>query len=282
MSPVPPTKSDQMSLPDTSHNLLPQTATTNSQTTPHLLIQPVAPCSTMLTNSPISPLSIRFPYSPISPDSAINPFLIPPQPRLITTAMFRIAAPLLPALPLSISDHAISPTSLGVAPSPTSPSCQHKLLSTATARMAHKDTYKDLTPIFLWPRTPPGVPQRIRKNSRLASREMKCEDQKLLEEGYTVVDSYVEIDTADHVDTIVSQRSKMRLEFNCFSVTDRATAMDQSSSPPPSSSSLTHSAKKSWKKMFVKSKGTGIKLVSNRRGRVMWGGHGERTWSFLM
>lgn len=277
MSPVPSTKSDQMSPPDTSHDLLPQTATTYSQTTPRLLIQPVAPCSTMSTNSPISPLSIRFPYSPISPDSPINPFLIPPQPRLITTAMFRIAAPLLPASPLSIFDRAISPTSLGVAPSPTSSSRQHEFLSTATARMAHKDTYKDLTPTFLWPRTPPGVPQRIRKNSKLASSEMKCEDQKLLEEGYTVVDSYVEIDTADRVDTIVSQRLKMRLEFNCFSVTDRAAAMDQSSSPPPSSSSLTHSAKNSWKKIFVKSKRTGIKLVSNRRSRVIWGGHGERT-----
>lgn len=277
MSLVPPTKSDQTSPPHTLHDRLPQTATTSSRTAPRLLIQPVAPCSTMPTNSPISPLSIRFPYSPISPDSPINPFLIPPQPRLITTAMFRIAAPLLPASPLSIFDRAISPTSLGAAPSPTLPSRQHEFMSTATAHMAHENTNKDQTPTFLWPRTPPRVPQRIRKNSRLASSEMKCEDQKGLEEECTAVKSCDEIDATDHVDAMVSQRSKMRLEFNCFSTADRATAMDQSSSLHSSESSKTHAAKKSWKKMFLKSKGTGKKLVSNRRSRVMLGGHGERT-----
>ena len=277
MSLVPPTKSDQTSPPHTLHDRLPQTATTSSRTAPRLLIQPVAPCSTMPTNSPISPLSIRFPYSPISPDSPINPFLIPPQPRLITTAMFRIAAPLLPASPLSIFDRAISPTSVGAAPSPTLPSRQHEFMSNATARMAHENTYKDQTPTFLWPRTPPRVPQRIRKNSRLASSEMKCEDQKGLEEECTAVKSCDEIDATDPVDSMASQRSKMRLEFNCFSTADRATAMDQSSSPPSSESSKTHAAKKAWKKMFLKSKGTGKKLVSNRRSRVMLGGHGERT-----
>jgi hypothetical protein len=123
--------------------------------------------------------------------------------------------------------------------------------------MAHKDTYKDLTPTFLWPRTPPEVPQRIRKNSRLARSEMKCEDQKDLEEDCTAAKSCVEIDATDHIDALVSQRSKMRLESNCFSVADWAAAMDQSSSPPSSESSKTRSAKKSWKKLVLESKGTG-------------------------
>jgi hypothetical protein len=171
--------------------------------------------------------------------------------------MFRLAAPLLPASPLSIFDRAISPTSLGAAPSPTSPSRQHEFLSTETSHMAHKDTYKDLTPTFLWPRTPPGVPQRIRKNSRLASSEMKCEDQKDLEEDCTAVESCVEIDATNHVDAMVSQRSKTKLEFNCFSAANRAAAMDQFSLPLSSESSKTRSAKKSWKKLFLESKGTG-------------------------
>ena len=257
MSPVPPTKSDQLSPPDPSHELLHQTSTTNSRTAPRLLIQPVVPLQRMPTTSPTSPHSIQFPYSPIPPDSPINPFLIPPRPRMITTALFRIAAPLLPASPLSIFDRAISPTSLGAAPSPISPSYQ--------PRMVHKDTFEDLTPSFMWPRTPPGVPQRIRKNSRLASSEMNCEDQEVSPEGSAAVNSCVEIDATEHVDAMVSQRSKMRLEFNCVSAADRATAMDQSSSPPSPESSKTHSAKKSWKKLFPKSKGTGKELVSNRR-----------------
>lgn len=204
------------------------------------------------------------------------------QLRLITTAIFRLAAPLLPASPLSIFDHLVSPTSLGTSPSPTSPNRQHKFLSNAKPCMAYKDTYEDLTPTLLWPRTPPRVPQRIRKNSRLASSEMKCEDQKVLEESCTAVDWCVEVDATEHIDVMVSQRSKRRSDFNCLlaadSAADSGAAMDQSSSPPLSDSLRTRSAKNSWKKLFLKSKSkrTGKTLVLKRRSRVMWRGRGDR------
>lgn len=276
MSPVSPTKSDHASPPDPSHEVLSQTATTKPRTSSRLLIQSVAPCSKMQTNSPTSPHSIRFPYSPIPTDSPINPFLIPPQPRLITTTMFRLAAPLLPASPLSTFDRTISPTSLGAIPSPTSPGRQQEFMYAATPYMEHKDTYKDLTTTFLWPRIPPRVPQRIRKNSRLASSEMKCEDQKILEEDYTTVDSCVGIDAAEHIDAIVPKRSKMRLELDCSLTANQGAAIDQTSSPPSPESSEPRSARKSWKELFLKSKGTGKEPVSNRRSRLMCGGHGDR------
>lgn len=103
--------------------------------------------------SPLSLHAIHSPGPPRTPLSPINPFLVAPRrsTALDSHALFPMAAPLLPASPLSLFDGVVSPTSAGViARTPTS-----KPLTTQDMRLS---PISPLSPRFLFPRTPPCVP----------------------------------------------------------------------------------------------------------------------------
>jgi len=114
------------------------------------------------TPSPLSMHAIRSPGPPRTPLSPINPFLVAPRKTTMFDphVLFPLAAPLLPASPLSVFDSVVSPTSSGFiacAPTPKSLQTKEPLLSPISP----------LSPRFMFPRAPPCVPNS--KGQRRAS-----------------------------------------------------------------------------------------------------------------
>ncbi|KAH7072680.1 hypothetical protein BKA63DRAFT_48519 [Paraphoma chrysanthemicola] len=177
--PSPGTKSTTTSAPTS----LP--ASNQAGTTP-----PVPPLSYWLPDTPSPLLTILSPkyaqshqhllspVSPISPNSPLNPFLIPP---CETSRLFQLASPLLPASPLSVFDHAVSPMAMGMRIErkgsdgpvsartststcmPTPVQCEWTFLHppSPTPRPSLTSATTPLSPRFLFPRTPPCVPDRV-------------------------------------------------------------------------------------------------------------------------
>lgn len=107
---------------------------------------------------PVSSCRISDNTSAGPPQSPINPFLIPP-----LQSPFRMASPLLPASPLSIFDHAISP---GYVVSPTGSMVgmdieggasllEATFLQLCTPTPTRRTFPSPLSPRFISPRTPP-------------------------------------------------------------------------------------------------------------------------------
>ncbi|OAL49152.1 hypothetical protein IQ07DRAFT_71804 [Pyrenochaeta sp. DS3sAY3a] len=123
----------------------------------------ISPAYTTDPNAPpIPPLSYWEPDTP-SPMSTNNPFLSPPPVHL--QSLFPVASPLLPSSPLSIFDSAISPTSntfLGMR-IPTPAGTTFLLPATPSVQ---------LTPRFLFPRTPPCPPKIHRRATLDAVQEI--------------------------------------------------------------------------------------------------------------
>lgn len=121
---------------------------------------------------PIPQLSYWLPDTPspsVSPISSRNPFLSTPptlslDPRVIQ-ALFPMASPLLPASPLSIFDHASSPTSPIDSPTCLSTFQQSRTPTlTRTTFLSSVSSNLSLSSRFLFPRTPPCPPQ-INRNA---------------------------------------------------------------------------------------------------------------------
>lgn len=123
------------------------------ETTSSSLIGPISP------NAPPVPSSSywepKTPSPNLAPISPYNPFLSPPASTLAFDwhILFPLASPLLPASPLSIFDHAVSPTMatflFSCTPSPTK------------ATFSHPETAASpVTPRFLFPRSPPCLPEQ--------------------------------------------------------------------------------------------------------------------------
>ncbi|KAF3005783.1 hypothetical protein E8E13_007425 [Curvularia kusanoi] len=267
---LPPAQSNPNPQPDVSDKSSPQIVTPILRTAPRLLIPSITSSATEPICSPGSPRTIRFPYSPISPGSPINPFLIPPQPRLITTALFRHASPLLPASPLSIFDRAISPTSLG------SPDRHCRFQYTAASNRVENDTHGILTPTFLQPRTPPEVPQRTRPILSLARPDLKGETSS--KDYSTGTNSSLDPSATRKVDSVFSistktRRLRLKVEIYYLLAARRAAAKDQVSSSPSTQSSNNRSVMKSLKKLVSKNEVERRKIVSGRCSRLgLWGG----------
>ncbi|CAO2649156.1 Nn.00g101050.m01.CDS01 [Neocucurbitaria sp. VM-36] len=124
--------------------------------TPSSLLGPVSPSA-----PPVPSLSYWEPETPApntAPMSPCNPFLSPPLTGFAYDfhALFPLASPLLPAPPLSIFDHAVSPTMntflLSRSPSPT------------RAMFLQPETpTSPMTSRFLFPRSPPCPPVSTRR-----------------------------------------------------------------------------------------------------------------------
>lgn len=248
------TRCESLPIPQSEDNRpsVAQAAPTNQLVTPRLLISPVT--SIVPTNSPGSTQSNRFPDSPTSPDSPMNPFLLPPRPHLITTALFRLASPLLPASPLSIFDCGTSPSSLNRRLSLGSPSHHNGLLRTAIPSAADHNAYDGLTPTFLYPRTPPTIPESIHASSKLVCTETGHGDVQTLEKNCVNATTLQMTSAADGTDKMETRLTKIRVEL-CHFLTTRWTAVvDRASAPLPSTYSRDHLRKKPWKKLLHRSK----------------------------
>ncbi|KAH7069452.1 hypothetical protein FB567DRAFT_224400 [Paraphoma chrysanthemicola] len=157
-------------------------------------IPPVPPLSYWFPDTPsplLTTLSPRYaashqhlptPVSPTSPNSPLNPFLIPP---CETSRLFQLASPLLPASPLSVFGHAVSPMAMGMRTerkssdwlvSPQTPAstciqpqgqCGWTFLHppSPTPRPSLTSAPTPLSPRFLFPRTPPCVPELASRRS---------------------------------------------------------------------------------------------------------------------
>jgi hypothetical protein len=102
--------------------------------------------------------TLHSPSSPRMPRSPMNPFLLPPQRQNFDPhALFPMAAPLLPASPLSMFDGMVSPTSGGCGVSTLSSASRHLTIATKTSS---EYSISPLSPRFLYPRTPPCAPER--------------------------------------------------------------------------------------------------------------------------
>jgi hypothetical protein len=229
--------------------------------------------------SPTSPSSARLPFSPDaadtsrSPLSPYNPFLSPPVPRL-TTKLFKLASPLLPASPLSIFDRAISPTSSTFlhsrAPSSGTPNQHFTFLTTATPSMADYDTWGGKSPTFLWPRTPPAIPHN---DPAVPERHEGINADHTLERCRSPSTAPSpsppnSLDQHEDAETEDVCRKEMRIEFYHFLAAKRASALNRLSAPPWMKREKSQRAK-GWKSRDV---GGG---PSRRRSFKAWSGLGS-------
>lgn len=123
----------------------------------------ISPIYTTDPNAPpIPPLSYWEPDTP-SPMSTYNPFLSPPPVHPLS--LFPVASPLLPSSPLSMFDSAISPTSNAFLLTRTRTPTRTTFLLPATPSV-------QLTPRFLFPRTPPCPPNIHRRATLDAVQEI--------------------------------------------------------------------------------------------------------------
>jgi hypothetical protein len=243
---------------------------------PRLVLPPPSPYSTTSPYSSTSPRSLLSHYSPISatspasPHSPYNPYFSPPASRP-TTKFFRLASPLLPASPLSIFDRAISPTSptflLSRPPSPGTSTQQFTSLRTVTPSIAERSTWDGLSPTFLWPRTPPVVPQR----STFLEHDNEAEEVQALQPRCpsasqpglrppTIVEQ-VECFRAEDV-----HRREMRIEFYHFLAAKRAAVLNRLSISPSDQSEEVRRVR-GWKRLFPGSKVRDADDGSRRRKR---------------
>lgn len=231
---------------------------------PRLQISPALSLESYSSYSPFSPLSTRFPYSPTSPQSPVIPFLIPPQHHSSVTTFFKFAKPLLPASPLSIFDRAISPTSMGAISSPESPSHPHTFLEAALPRVDQGKAWNGLTPTFLWPGTPPAVPNATQALLGPMHLPARHEETDGLKERHISTGALIESKATRRVETMHVERSRMRMDFYHLLAVKRAAALDEMA-VPRAARSKARSAKKPWKKMFSQKKNDKMTRLQERR-----------------